>query len=287
MHLNAEQVAANFPPLLLAAIKLASTISYGGHYKRKMGQGDDFWQLRRYEFGDPTSLIDWRQSARSQNMFVRENEWEVAQEMWLWRDGSKSMEFKSSRKLPSKIDRANLIILAMASLFVRGGEQIAVMDMAFKPSKSREALSRICSIIDRADILSNSVPKKQYIPKYSHVFWIGDFLTSLDKTKEIVEYYAANGVQGCLLQVLDPAELSLPFNGRIIFGGMESKENDVLIREVDSVRQDYQHEIKKHNDRLQTIFHSVGWGFFSHRTDEKAETALKDLYVYFSSLNGN
>ena len=91
LHHRAEELAAHLPPLLVAAERVAATVSQGVHGRRRVGQGETFWQFRRYQFGDSTQLIDWRQSAKSQPVYVRETEWEAAQSVWLWRDGSPSM----------------------------------------------------------------------------------------------------------------------------------------------------------------------------------------------------
>ncbi|MEE9317806.1 MAG: DUF58 domain-containing protein, partial [Rhodospirillales bacterium] len=66
IHQKAEEFAAYLPPLLVAAKRVAATVSQGVHGRRRVGQGETFWQFRRYEFGDSTQLIDWRQSAKSQ-----------------------------------------------------------------------------------------------------------------------------------------------------------------------------------------------------------------------------
>ena len=60
--------------------------------------GESFWQFRRYASEDPSTAIDWRQSAKSQHLFVREREWEAPQSVWFWRDGSPGMQFKSDTR---------------------------------------------------------------------------------------------------------------------------------------------------------------------------------------------
>src|SRR5919198_4393785 len=85
---HGEQLAATLPPLLVAAERVASTVAQGVHGRRRVGQGDSFWQFRQYEPGDSAARIDWRESAKSQRLYVRETEWEAAQSVWLWRDGS-------------------------------------------------------------------------------------------------------------------------------------------------------------------------------------------------------
>src|SRR5437762_10149876 len=85
---HGEQLAATLPPLLVAAQRVASTVAQGVHGRRRVGQGETFWQFRQYAPGDAARSIDWRQSAKTDRMFVRETEWEAAQSVWLWRDGT-------------------------------------------------------------------------------------------------------------------------------------------------------------------------------------------------------
>src|SRR5256714_10721107 len=85
---RAEQAAAVLPPLLVAAERVAVTVAQGVHGRRRVGQGETFWQFRQYQPGDAAARIDWRESAKSQRLYVRETEWEAAQSVWLWRGGS-------------------------------------------------------------------------------------------------------------------------------------------------------------------------------------------------------
>ena len=69
----------------------------------------------------PSTAIDWRRSASSDHVYVREREWEAAHTLWLWPDLSESMDFKSPLSVTSKRDRAIVLTLALADLLVRGG----------------------------------------------------------------------------------------------------------------------------------------------------------------------
>src|SRR5258708_12455810 len=81
---RAEQLASVLPPLLVEAERVASTIVQGVHGRRRVGQGEAFWQFRRYQPGDPTSRIDCRQSAPSHAVFLRDNERDAAHTVSLW-----------------------------------------------------------------------------------------------------------------------------------------------------------------------------------------------------------
>src|SRR5512146_2442855 len=95
---RAEELAAALPPLLVAAERVAATVAQGVHGRRRVGQGESFWQFRQYEPGDSLQRIDWRESAKSERLFIRQTEWEAAQSVWAWRDFSPSMNYASSPK---------------------------------------------------------------------------------------------------------------------------------------------------------------------------------------------
>src|SRR5215510_5396695 len=99
---RAEQLASTLPPLLVAAERIALTVAQGVHGRRRVAQGETFWQFRRYHAGDLINKIDWRKSAKSQYVFVREMEWAAARSVWLWRDGSAWLRYRSDAWLPEK-----------------------------------------------------------------------------------------------------------------------------------------------------------------------------------------
>ena len=119
LHRSLE-LAGTLPALMVAADRVAATVIQGVHGRRRVGQGDAFWQYRPYRDGDSASQIDWRQSARSRHLFVRETEWEAAASVWLWRDASPSMQYASLKNIDTKAVRAELLTLALASPMTAG-----------------------------------------------------------------------------------------------------------------------------------------------------------------------
>src|SRR6476620_6621518 len=83
---RAEELASTLPPLLVAAERVATTVAQGVHGRRRVGQGENFWQFRQYEPGEAAASIDWRESAKSQRLYGRDTECEAAQSIRLWRD---------------------------------------------------------------------------------------------------------------------------------------------------------------------------------------------------------
>ena len=289
IHHKAEELAALLPPLMVAAERVAATVSQGVHGRRSVGQGETFWQFRRYGFGDSTQLIDWRQSAKSQPVYVRETEWEAAQSVWLWRDGSQSMAYRSTDGLVNKIERADLLLLALASLLIRGGEHVALLGTGMTPSSGRGMLHRLWSMIEAQDRKAKappgSLPAFESLPRYGRVVLIGDFLSPLDEIHHSIAAFANQGIRGHLVQVLDPAEETLPFSGRVRFDGMED-EGEILIGRVEAIREQYLDRLANHNQGIEALAKSFGWSHAVHHTDHSPEASLLALYLVLSQTTG-
>ena len=285
LRLRAEAVAAELPPLLVAAERVASMVAQGVHGRRRVGQGETFWQFRRYQPGDSSQRIDWRQSAKSVPVYVRETEWEAAQSVWLWRDASPSMHFTGGRDRPEKAERANLLLLALASLLVRGGEYIALLGSGLPPSGGRGALNRLAALIDDRNGVASSLPRAEPLPRYARVVMFGDFLSPPEDIRRSVEGLAGRGLRGHLVQVMDPIEEALPFDGRVHFQGME-QEGDIIIGRVEAIRPDYQALLADHREALREMTRAVGWTFAVHRTDQPPQAALLPLFVAMTMSAG-
>ncbi len=279
---QAELLAATLPPLLVAAERVAATVAQGVHGRRRVGSGETFWQFRRYQPGDSATMIDWRQSAKTQRVFVRENEWEAAESVWLWRDGSASMHYRSELTGTTKIERATLLLLAMATLLVRGSERVALLGEDRVPSSGSATLSRFAASLLRPEAMARradapSLPKRERLPRYAQVLLIGDFLSPLTEIDATLKGFAADGVKGHLLQVLDPAEEDLPFAGRTRFHGLEG-EGAVTFGRAEGLRDDFARRVALRHDSLLALARTLGWSFATHRTDRPPETALLALY---------
>lgn len=276
---RAEGLAGPLPPLLVEAERVAATVAQGVHGRRRAGQGETFWQFRRYQPGEPASRIDWRQSARSQPLYVRETEWEAAQTVWLWRDASASMEYASSPRLAPKRDRAELLLLALASLLARGGERVAVLGGGAAPSSGRAATGRLALTLARGG--SGTVPAGVVPPRHARVVMFGDFLEPVEGLAGAIGPMVAQGVRGHLVQILDPAEETLPFDGRVRFEGTEG-EGTVLVGRAEAVRADFRLRMARHRAALGALAQASGWTFASHHTDAPPAPALLALYQTLS-----
>jgi uncharacterized protein (DUF58 family) len=265
------------------------------HGRRRIGLGETFWQFRQYEPGDSPQSIDWRQTAKSDRVFVRQMEWEAAQSVWLWRDGSPSMDWRSARGLPSKRERADLLLLALIVLLLRAGERVALLGEHALPSSSRGALIRMALSLERqgrgsegsdeGGAASLRLPSVEALPRHAQVVLLGDFLAPLDEIQADIRRFAERGLKGHVLQILDPAEATLPYKGRIRFEGLEG-EQPWLLGRAETVRESYLRRLSLQTQGLIDICRGIGWTAAQHRTDASSQAALLGLYGALSQRVG-
>jgi uncharacterized protein (DUF58 family) len=260
------------------------------HGRRRVGQGDAFWQYRPFRDGDSAGRIDWRQSARSRQLFVRETEWEAAASVWLWRDASPSMQYASLRGLDTKAVRAELITLALANLLTDAAERIALLGTGMRPSTGRIAVRRLAEALfdetrpveGKTPILA-SLPPLVPLPAHGTVVLISDWLDPLDQIEAMVRHYSGAGVRGHIVQVLDPAEEDLPFDGHVKFEGLEA-EGQHTVRRVETVRTAYSARLAAQREGLQRLARPANWTVHLHRTDRPPQTILLSLYLAMADL---
>src|SRR3954467_7189260 len=143
---QARALAESMPRLILEARRIAPTVPPGLAGRRRAGPGENFWQYRRFLWGEPARRVDWRRSARDDHLYVREQEWEAAHTVWLWPDRSPSMNFSSPMALESKLDRTLLITFALAEVLVQAGERVGMPGL-MRPTGSRNVLDKIANPI--------------------------------------------------------------------------------------------------------------------------------------------
>jgi uncharacterized protein (DUF58 family) len=272
-----RQLSVTMPRLILEARRVAATIIHGLHGRRRAGTGENFWQFRRFISGEPAARVDWRRSARDDNLYVREREWEAAHTVWIWPDRSPSMVFASALVWETKLDRALVIGFALAEVLVEGGERVGIPGL-IRPTASRNIIERLAETIvhdptERANLPPWFAPAPQ-----SEVVVLSDLWSPIADVRRTVAQLSANGAQGHIVQIVDPAEETFPFSGRVEFIDPEDGHS-ITVGRAEAWREEYQKRIERHRAEIRAETDRLGWSFIIHRTDRPASELLLNLHT--------
>lgn len=286
-HLSVERAAlaaaglvAAMPRLVLDARRIAANVQHGLHGRRRAGTGENFWQYRRFVDGEPAARVDWRRSARDDHLYVREREWEASHTVWIWPDLSLSMEFASAKQ-PPKRERALVLAFALAEILVKGGERVGIPEL-MRPSANRRIVERMAEQIVLAARLPESLPPAFSPAPASEIVLLGDFWSPAAEVIARMEQLAAPGTHGHVVQVVDPAEETFPYSGRVEFREPEGGAT-LTVGRAETVRAEYDLKLVEHRARLRAAADRLGWTFMVHRTDRPASDLLLALHARMGS----
>jgi uncharacterized protein (DUF58 family) len=285
LRARAEAESARLPALLARAQHLAGALLLGAHGRRRAGLGDDFWQYRPAQVGDSRRLVDPRRSARGDQEFVREREWQIAQSVMLWVDRGASMRFSSDGAHPEKADRARLLGLAISILLDRGGERVGLTGTSLPPRHGNAQILRLAESFSQDEAADYSPPEHRAMIPNARALFISDFLGDMAQVELALTKAADRGVRGILYQVLDPAEEAFPFAGRTIFesvGGTLSHET----LKANDLKERYLARLAARKAELQRLCTLTGWRYGLHHTDQSAQSALLWLYGALDGRGG-
>jgi len=274
---KSRKLAARVPRLILEARRVAATIIHGLHGRRRAGPGENFWQYRRFVTGEPSSTIDWRRSARDDHLYVREREWEASHTIWLWADRSSSMDFNSHLTEWSKLDRALVVAFALAEVLVQGGERVGIPEIML-PTANRNVIEKMAQTIVHDTFERTSLPPNFAPAAFSEVLLLSDFWSPIAEFRRIIGQLAAKGARGHVVQVVDPAEESFPYMGRVEFVEPEGL-GSITAGRAETRRGEYQTLVANHRAALRAECEQFGWTFTVHRTDRGPTELLFALHA--------
>jgi uncharacterized protein (DUF58 family) len=273
---GARKLADAMPRLILEARRVASTVIHGLHGRRRAGPGENFWQYRRFVSGEPAQHVDWRRSARDDHLYVREREWEASHTVWIWPDRSPSMTFASALSSDSKLERALVFAFALAEVLVQGGERVGVPGL-MRPTANRHVIEKMAESIlhdptERASLPPNFAPSP-----LSEIVMLSDLWSQIAEVRATIAQLSATGAHGHVVQIVDPAEESFPYSGRVEFIEPEGA-GSVTAGRAETWRNDYQNIVARHRADIRAETNLRGWSFAIHRTDRPASELLLVLH---------
>ena len=240
----------------------------GSRQSQNFGHGLIFKDYREYIPGDDFRAIDWKVYAKTDKLFIKRYEEERNLNVHIVIDSSGSMGFGS----PKKFDYAAMLALGFSYMAMRNNEKFEISTFAttlniFKPRKGTSQLVSLVDYLSNLKVTGDSNfyqslrTYKNVITSRSLVIIISDFLYDIEQIRETLYAYKKNDL--IIIQVLDPVEKNLDFEGEVI---LKDAESDKKVQTYFSrrMRKDYKdrlfnhiYDVKDICDELSAMFLSV------------------------------
>jgi len=278
---EARTLAETLPRLILEARRIAATVIHGLHGRKRAGPGENFWQYRRFLSGEPARRVDWRRSARDEHLYVREQEWEAAHTVWIWPDRSPSMVFASRMAQESKLERTLVVAFALAEVLVHAGERVGMPGL-MRPTGSRNVLDKMANAIIHDVLQRASLPEGFAPSALAEVVLLSDFWSPMADIRKTLAQLSSSGAHGHTVQIVDPAEETFPYSGRIEFIEPEGA-GSITAGRAEAWRAEYEERVAGHRAEIRAETDKLGWSFAIHRTDRTATELLLALHARMSA----
>lgn len=280
---GARALAAQMPRLVMEARRIATTVIHGLHGRRRTGSGENFWQFRRFVSGEEARRVDWRRSARDDNLYVREQEWEAAHTIWIWPDRSPSMAFNSKLARDSKLERTLVVALALAEVLVDAGERVGVPGL-MRPTGSRAVIDRMADAIMHDPNERASLPVGFAPASLAEIVLISDLWSPIEEIRKTLSQLSVTGAHGQIVQVVDPAEETFPYSGHVEFIEPEGG-GEIVAGRAENWRADYEKRLIRHRAEIRAEAEKLHWSFTIHRTDKPPNELLLALHTRIGEGN--
>ena len=164
-------------------------------------------------------------------------------------------------------------------LLIRGGERVGLANLGLPPRAGQLQLMRLTSAMaESEDEADYADPRLGGAPPRSRAVFVSDFLGDIAAVRDAMTRAADRGIDGVLLQVLDPQEEAFPFDGRTIFESMGGTLRHETLKAGD-LRDRYLERLAERKAELAQLARLTGWQYHLHHTGKPAAGALLWLYA--------
>ncbi|MEE2878498.1 MAG: DUF58 domain-containing protein [Pseudomonadota bacterium] len=271
LRAEAEALARSIPGLALNA-RAADTAHLGAAGRKRAGTGEQFWQYRHYAEEDAAQRIDWRRSARGDDLYVREAELETSRTVLFWSDPHAGFDWSGEATRLHKADAARICMLAAGLLMSKAGERIGALGSGRTPAFGRAAVDKLAEDLIAAK--GDSFPPP---PRSQAIFVVAsDFYDPIEVWRERLAPLAAKSREGVLIAVRDPIEESFPWKGRVRFSRPGAQLFRIFGR-AESIREEYLQRYADHFAALETLAAGMGWQLIRHSTGSPLQSCASSL----------
>jgi uncharacterized protein (DUF58 family) len=244
-------------PLRLRAQGAALGALSGAHRSLRRGSGVEFAGHRAYTPGDDLRFLDRHALMRHGTLALREFETETDRSVRFLIDTTASMGFRGRRAPAAKLAFAALIAAAMGYVAVRGGDRVALDWLGGDENRGlslrggRHSFEALVAALEGANAngdfgkpeLERVLSRAGRAGVGSVLVLLSDLLDFPEGATDEVAGLASQGRTLLVVQVLDPDEIDLPFQGPV---RLKSLEGDLVVdTDASEVKVAYQEALER------------------------------------------
>jgi uncharacterized protein (DUF58 family) len=276
-------VIARLGTLDLRARTIVEGFLSGLHRSPFKGFSVEFAEYRQYMPGDDLSSIDWKVYARSDRYYVKKFEEETNLDCYILLDVSASMGY-ARRGGASKLEYGQMLAASLAYLMNRQRDAVgltafdeSIVSM-LPPSARPGHLRSLLVTLDRLQLGKKTDVSKPLhvladaVKKRGMVVLISDLLDEPERVVDGLRHFRFRGTDVVVFHLIDPDELTFPFERAAKFRDMEVGDELMAVPSV--VRASYLSELKRVLDIYKRELSSMGVDYRLVTTSEPLEFAL-------------
>jgi uncharacterized protein (DUF58 family) len=241
-------------PLRLRARQVAEGVYAGVHRSNKRGAGVEFGGYREYVPGDDLRWLDRRSLLRHDRLVVRQFETETDRVLCLLVDASASMSFRGPGAPGAKIAFAGVVAAALTRIALASGDPVSLTFLggARAPnvprSVGRDQFERVVAALESVepggDAQADPAMVDRALQALSRatrrgaiVVFLSDMVDLPQASADRIAALAASGRVVSMVQTLDPAEATFPYEGTVRLRALEG--GAVVETDADATREGY------------------------------------------------
>jgi len=169
-----------------------------------------------------------------------------------------------------------VVAFALAEVLVQAGERVGMPGL-MRPTGSRNVLDKMTAAIVHDVAARPSLPPAFSPAGLSEVVVVSDLWSPIADLRAMLAQLSASGAHGHAVQIVDPAEETFPYAGRVEFIEPEGG-GSITAGRAESWKADYEHRLVRHRGEIRAQTDRLGWSFIVHRTDRPATELLLALH---------
>lgn len=275
-------IVARLGTIDLKAKTIVEGFLTGLHRSPFKGFSVEFAEYRQYLPGDDLATLDWKIYARSDRHVVKKFEEETNVECHILLDVSRSMGYGSHAL--TKLEYGSYLAGALAYLMNRQRDAVGLLTFddrirdllpcSARPGHLKSVLLTLERLVlgTRTDIAKPLGDLVQAISKRGLVVLISDLLDDPDRIIEGLKHFRYRGTDVIVFQVLDPHEVSFPFDRAARFRDVETEDEVVAVPAA--VRDAYTARLAALVANFRTVLGQNGIDYTLLETSQPLEVAL-------------